>query len=257
MYSETLQELGLAKNESFIYVTLVKGGGMGVSKIALKSGVHRRNVYDSMQRLLEKGLVYEEIGDRENLYFAVDPTKLIEIIEEKRSKVELLLPELIKAFHGSSSEQSVSVFRGLDAAKNCLLHMEREGKEIFLYGANGGSLSPKLNHVFSRLKKDLQQKKIPVNVLYRREAYKEDKTIVGHFGTTSKCRILPKEYEDRSSFNVFGEYVYFQSGQYSARAFDEKSELTFFVIKSKGIAEMMKNLFYIAWEASIIPSKVH
>lgn len=256
MYSEILQELGLAKNESFIYVSLVKGGGMGVSKIALKSGVHRRNVYDSMQRLLERGLVYEEIGDRENIYFAVDPTKLIEIVEEKRTKVELLLPDLVKAFHGSSSEQSVSVFRGLEAAKNCLLHMEREGKEVFLYGANGGSLSPKLTHVFGRLKSNLQKKKIPVNILYRNDAFQEDKTIVGHFGSTSNSRILPKECDDISSFNIFGEYVYFQSGQYSTKAFNEKSELTFFVIKSKGIAEMMKNVFRMAWKQSKSPSKI-
>jgi sugar-specific transcriptional regulator TrmB len=131
MYSEILSELGLAKNESFIYVSLVKNGGMGVSAIALKSGVHRRNVYDSMQRLLEKGLVYEEIGNKENIYYAVDPHKLIEMVDEKRSKIESLMPELIKQFKTSTKEQSVAIYRGVEGAKNYLLSIEREEKEVY------------------------------------------------------------------------------------------------------------------------------
>lgn len=58
MFTETLQQLGLAKNEARIYQTLLQRGEMAVGEIANKSGVHRRNVYDSLNRLVEKGLVF-------------------------------------------------------------------------------------------------------------------------------------------------------------------------------------------------------
>lgn len=255
MYSEILSELGLAKNEGFIYVALVKNGGMGVSTIALKSGVHRRNVYDSMQRLLEKGLVYEEVGDKENVYFAVDPHKLLEIVEEKRSRVELLMPELLKQFTSSTNEQSVVIYRGVEGVKNYIRLMEREQKEIFLYGALGGSLAPKVAHTFERLITMLGNKHVTAHVLYRNSVLKERPEVIGHMGKTSRNRILPKEFDDVATYTIFGDYVCFQSGQYSEKNFEEKGEVTLFIMKSKLVAEMMRKQFWAVWAVSREVSK--
>jgi len=56
---EALQEVDLSQNEARIYETLVDLGEIGVAEIAQESGVNRRNVYDIMDRLQEKGLVFE------------------------------------------------------------------------------------------------------------------------------------------------------------------------------------------------------
>ncbi len=250
MYSETLSELGLAKNESFIYVALVRGGGMGVSAIAIKSGVHRRNVYDSMQRLLEKGLVYEEVGERENLYHAVDPHKLLEIVEEKRSKVEMLLPELLKQYSSLANEQNVTIYRGIEGVKNYIRHMEHEEKEVYLYGALGGSLAPKVAQTFKYLVSMLENKKITAHVLYRNEVLVEHPEIIGHMGTTSRSRVLPKEFSDTATYTVFGNYICFQAGQYSTENFENQGEITLFIMKSTLIAEMMRNQFMAVWKVS-------
>lgn len=255
MYSEILNELGLAKNESFIYVALVKGGGMGVSAIALKSGVHRRNVYDSMQRLLEKGLVYEEVGDKENLYHAVDPHKLLEIVEEKREKVETLLPDLLKHYSALNDEQSVTIYRGIEGVKNYIRHMEREGQEVYLYGALGGSLSPKVVQTFKYLVSMLEKKKLTAHLLYRHEVLEKRPEVIGHMGKTSKSRVLPKWFDDVATYTVFGDYICFQAGQYSLENFAQQGEIILFIMKSKPIAEMMRNQFRVTWEISQDPPK--
>ena len=59
-YQELFQSLGLAKNEAKIYEVLIREGNSPVGKISEKSGIHRRNVYDSLNRLIEKGLRSEE-----------------------------------------------------------------------------------------------------------------------------------------------------------------------------------------------------
>ena len=81
-HQELLQSLGLSKNEAKIYETLLRQGEVGVGVISEKSGVHRRNVYDSLNRLMEKGLVFEIEGSVENKYQACEPKKLTEIVVE-------------------------------------------------------------------------------------------------------------------------------------------------------------------------------
>jgi sugar-specific transcriptional regulator TrmB len=49
-FKNTLESLGLAKNEARIYEALLREGELGVSDISLKSGVHRRNAYDSLNQ---------------------------------------------------------------------------------------------------------------------------------------------------------------------------------------------------------------
>jgi len=45
MFEQILQKLGLSPNEAKIYETLLSLGSANVSTIAVKSKVHRRNVY--------------------------------------------------------------------------------------------------------------------------------------------------------------------------------------------------------------------
>src|SRR3990167_495196 len=99
MYQEIFEGLGLSPNEAKIYETLVEHGELGVSEIATRSQIHRRNAYDAIRRLIDKGLCFEILSAKENLYNAVDPGKLLELTEEKRQSIESILPDLNKKFH--------------------------------------------------------------------------------------------------------------------------------------------------------------
>jgi len=50
MRQKVLEELGLAKNEAKVYLNLLRLGSASVGKSTAESGVHRRNVYDSLER---------------------------------------------------------------------------------------------------------------------------------------------------------------------------------------------------------------
>ena len=73
MYEQTLQQIGLSKNEARIYETLLREGDSAVGHLAVKSQVHRRNVYDSLRRLVDRGLVFEILGHSESVYSAAEP----------------------------------------------------------------------------------------------------------------------------------------------------------------------------------------
>jgi sugar-specific transcriptional regulator TrmB len=52
MYTEIFEEIGLTPSEAKIYEILLAEKEIGVSEISLKAKVHRRNVYDALNRLV-------------------------------------------------------------------------------------------------------------------------------------------------------------------------------------------------------------
>ena len=54
VYQETFEGIGLSPNEAKIYETLVEHGELGVSEIATRSQIHRRNAYDAIRRLIDR-----------------------------------------------------------------------------------------------------------------------------------------------------------------------------------------------------------
>lgn len=86
MYQEILQSVGLSPNETKIYEVLLELGESSVSEIAIKAKIHRRNAYDAIQRLIDKGLCFEIISKTKNNYSPVDPDKLRELLAEKQKQ---------------------------------------------------------------------------------------------------------------------------------------------------------------------------
>ena len=101
MKEEILQSLGLTRNEINVYLTLLKMGSGLAGEITEKSGVHRRNVYDSIERLIKKGLVSFVIQNNRKYFHATDPNRFLGIIKEQKRElirkerdIRKILPEL-------------------------------------------------------------------------------------------------------------------------------------------------------------------
>src|SRR3989344_4179059 len=59
METETLEKIGLTKNESIVYLTLVKSGTIKTAEILKKSGLNSGRIYDTLESLKHKGLISE------------------------------------------------------------------------------------------------------------------------------------------------------------------------------------------------------
>ncbi|MHA1819220.1 MAG: TrmB family transcriptional regulator [Promethearchaeota archaeon] len=75
---EDLQNLGFTPNDSKVYITLLRLGYSNPVKIAEISGVDRARVYDSLKRLIKKGIVEEQPIKRSPYYKAKDPNEVFE-----------------------------------------------------------------------------------------------------------------------------------------------------------------------------------
>ena len=57
MEIETLKQFGLTTNEAIVYQTLLGLGPSLAGQISKKTGLHRRTVYDTTERLIKKGII--------------------------------------------------------------------------------------------------------------------------------------------------------------------------------------------------------
>ena len=75
MDTEKLEKLGLSPNESKIYFALLDIGSSTADKISQKAGIHRRTIYDNIEKLLNKGLInYTIRGNKKPTNGAQSPT---------------------------------------------------------------------------------------------------------------------------------------------------------------------------------------
>src|SRR3989344_8993914 len=109
MTQTIFESLGLSPNEAKIYETLVEKGESSISDIATAARIHRRNVYDAIQRLIDKGLCFQIFSAKENKYNAVDPDKLTELLHERQTQLEAILPELKKKFIANDAPEEAYI----------------------------------------------------------------------------------------------------------------------------------------------------
>ncbi len=246
MNQEIYQDLGLSPNEGKIYQTLVEKGESSISAIAISAQIHRRNAYDAINRLIDKGLCFEIFSSKENKYNAVDPDKLLELYSEKEQKLKTILPELKKRFIQRIAPEEAYIYRGLEGQKNIWRDVLRVGKESYFIGAKGGWYDPRLETARKAFFAEAKRKKIKFIQLFDYEV-KNLKDFAKNYEGDLQYRFLPKEYSTTSGIHVFGDYVMTYTGL-TLKRLDEN--VVFFVIHSKNLAESYRTWFWYMWEQS-------
>jgi len=244
-YQELFQSLGLAKNEAKIYETLIREGDASVSIISEKSGVHRRNVYDSLNRLIEKGLVFEIIQSNENQYQAVEPKKLSEILSEKFENLDKALPSLEKLYLNTPSEYKVQIYRGKEGWKQYMRDIIQVNQPFYAISAKGVWLDERVKDFFPGFLKQIKSKKIEMYHLFDYEVLRSKNPIVDYVG--KKYKFLPKAYSATSGINIFGDRVNIIH-QHHLGQVGTKDEIIFTVIKNQNLADSYRTWFKFMWD---------
>lgn len=205
-YQTLFEELGLAKNESKIYETLLREGELGAGTISVKSNVHRRNVYDSLNRLIERGLVFERITSSEHMYQATDPKKLLELVKEKEEKIKSVLPDLVALYQSVPHNDDVIVYRGIEGWKNYLRDIIRVGEDVYSIGAKGTWQDKRLDSVRTQLIQGAKEKDIRMFWLFDHKIMGAQQPYIEQ-GFNVEYRYLPSGYNSNTAIDIFGDHV--------------------------------------------------
>lgn len=243
MYEELLRDLGLSLNESKVYEALLHTGESSVQTISLKSKVHRRNVYDSLSKLIEKGLASEVIIQGEKNFKAISPRRLLELLKEKEEKLNKSLQEMEGKFNAVQEKEQAYFYRGMEGFKNYLQDIIQTKETVYFIGAKAFWLDDRLKHFLPNFERERKRLGIKFMHLFDYEVKEQKPEILKLVGKPFK--FMPKKYSSSTAVDIFGDYVVTFVGVKPGQLDEEP---LMFVLKSKRLADGYRKFFQMMWD---------
>lgn len=234
MDTTILEEIGLSKGEISVYLSLLRLGETKVGSIIEKSGMASSAVHNSINKLIEKGLVAYIKKGKIKFYQTVPPKQILSFIEDKKKEFLKILPELELQQKKSQEIQDAEIFegtKGIIAMLNILIEDTKRGDEYLFFTVNIKEMNEKIQEFFQMY--DAKRKAKGLNV--KGLAPKDLKKLF------IKRKILKMKYVDfpiPSNISICKDRIVFFS-------WDEKP--IGYLIKSKQMAEMYKEYFKDIW----------
>jgi sugar-specific transcriptional regulator TrmB len=228
----TLSQLGLTDNEIKTYLCLLKNGSILAGEIAKITKVHRRNIYDILNRLIEKGFVSTVIQNNRSYFQAVNPRKINDILEEQQREFSITLPSLEELYKSAKKSQDIRVFYGREGLKNIFQDQLHDNREVLILGASKSAFEI-LPFYFKWYDKDRVKKHIKVKII---SAEKIAKKI-----PLAETRIFPKKYSNPLAVNLYKDKT--------ALILWSKEPLVI-VIENQEISQSYKKYFDFLWNSS-------
>jgi predicted transcriptional regulator len=132
-----LKEIGLSDCEAKIFITLLKLGEASVAEISQSSGLHRTNIYDSLEKLKEKGFVAYISKENKQFFRAAEPESLLNYLKEREEYIKKLIPELKEIQSAIQEKVTVEVFKGKQGIKSVLKDILLKKEEVVGYSIAG------------------------------------------------------------------------------------------------------------------------
>ena len=110
---EALQSLGFTKNDSKVLLTLCKFKILSPADIARNSGVDRARVYDSLNRLIDKGFIQKEPIKRGANYQVIPIDRIFKVIRDQyKQRIEdtIVLEKIISELEITKEESEPRVW---------------------------------------------------------------------------------------------------------------------------------------------------
>lgn len=242
MEERIIKNFGLTKNEAKIYLTLLREGSSLAGEITEKTGIHRRNVYDTIERLIEKGLVSYVTVDNKKLFNPANPERFLEIIDEQKETLEKkkkdfkkILPEL-KFLRKEKKKHDVRFFKGAQGLKTVYEDILRTKKDYVGYGS--GEIEDLLKFYFRHYVNKRVKLKIKAKLIYSENDRGK------HFTKNPflKVKFLPDEYSSHTTFRIYSDKV--------AILLLSKEEPLGIIMKNREITNGYRKYFEIIWKAA-------
>ncbi len=239
-----LESAGLSGNEIKVYLALLDLGSALAGEITKKSEVNRTNVYDALNRLIERGLVSFVVKANRKHFEAANPERIIKYLDEKelelRGKKEMvasILPELEKRRKLSKEPQEATIYSGRKGLKSVAEEVLKTKKEMLAFGAEGKFIKL-FTHYAEQWHRRRGKLKIPVKIIYnekmRKSKSKADFPLL-------QMRFNATVQDTPSTTWIFGDKI-------AVVVWSDQPVVT--LIRSKEVAKSYRQFFEVIWKDS-------
>ncbi|MBR9705145.1 TrmB family transcriptional regulator, partial [Candidatus Pacearchaeota archaeon] len=119
-----LRKIGLSDGEIKVYNALLEIGVSSMNNIHEKVGIDRRNIYDILNKLIERGLVSYIDKNNKRVFKITNPEKILSYIEEKKSNlneirksVSKVIPQIQEVYLSKKNDIFAEIFKGPEGMK--------------------------------------------------------------------------------------------------------------------------------------------
>src|SRR3989344_6795394 len=181
MALDILRKIGLSDGEIKVYGALLDLGTAPLNRIHEKVGIERRNIYDILNKLIERGLVTYITENKRRSFRLSNPKALLGYIDEQKedldrtkAEVEQEIPHLIQKFEYRRLAITGEIFRGVAGVKEVWEDML---SDTIIYWIGSGRYIPKqYPQFFASWNKRRMRNGIKMFNIMRAEMRKETET---------------------------------------------------------------------------------
>ncbi len=241
MLKTILMEIGLSEKESNFYLLIVKHCKVTAGGISKISGESRTHVYDTLNKLLKKGLISYVIMNGIKYFQAVKPEKILDYLKEKEESIKKqkeeiikIIPEIEKLQEGFKRDDvEIEIFEGAEGIKAVMNDLLNEGKNFVTFGASSKIKEYLPEFFIERYLKIRKKKNIRAKQLFTE--------VHGVLETPlSQNKKLPKEFATPTTTAIYGDKVTIWFWLEIPRVI---------LIKNKDLAHSYKNYFELLWNS--------
>ncbi|MBW3015460.1 hypothetical protein KY330_03495 [Candidatus Woesearchaeota archaeon] len=164
-----LLKIGLTEGEAKVYLALLELGSSTVGPIVKKSGVAYSNIYEILQRLIEKGITSYIIKNKTKYFQSASPSNLYKYLERKEKELIVQKNDLKKALpllreiQETTPKQEAEIFigkKGLRTAYEKITSNPGKNSEHLFFYIHGPEYGKEADLFYFSIEDDII-KKIP------------------------------------------------------------------------------------------------
>jgi len=232
---DVLAEFNLTHNEIKTYLGILHLGASTASEVSAKTGIHRINLYDILNKLQQKGIVTQSTIGRNKYYEAIHPKEFETIIEQRKKDLEEILPHLTKQMGLAKTPLDATIIKTKKGIKNILLELTNSKTGLCHFASANyqfGKYFPEFHEVWPQR---LYEKKVRIRSLQNPKA----RNLPQH--KVYEIKYYPENFEFPSSTVISDDYVLIIIWEQGP---------TGILIKNQAVADSYRNFFEMLWKIS-------
>ena len=184
-----LRELGFSERETKVYIALLEIGLTTTGPITNKTKLQSAKVYETLNKLIDKGLVSFIIKSKTKYFQAAEPKEILNLIDDRKRRFKEVLEELELKQKYSDSKQIAVVHEGFKSFKalfNKILDQLNKGDKYWAFAFKNEYNSTAASLFLQKFHEKLALKKVDDRLLGHTFVRKEIKKT---FSTNKNIKI--------------------------------------------------------------------
>ncbi|MEK7072279.1 MAG: helix-turn-helix domain-containing protein, partial [Patescibacteria group bacterium] len=136
--TQKLKILGLDDKDIAVYLAILTLGKSTITDISRKSAIKRTTIYSYLDNLLKFGLIFKTVDKKRIYYCPENPDKIKSVLEkqkteidEKKEKINLVIPELENLYSSSFNRPRISFYESKEGLREIYWQMLDTHKKVY------------------------------------------------------------------------------------------------------------------------------